>query len=322
MFSNLANKHINTVRSTDPAATLAAPPPPVTKPKRNNPLVNFFTIAGQITTTPWRNLEIAAQQMINTKKEERKKASVQQWALDKRTEYNWVSLAGSIVASAVTGSIQWNQTAAGHWVVLGAWYGGLLLSLFCIIISFHLSIVFATFGARIDGAYRMLDMVRVVKVENKQTVEKPGFGALWILQVPIMLLSYSIISYIVGLIVLVLVPLFRGLGGDDQNIAIAFIVYLTFGLGTYIAVCFMIYSRFLPQLDEPEPHGYAEPKLDNEFSSADSDHTKGKMTENVLSSRPVGKRVHELRNSLSSTHKSPLSPTEPFAGMMSSGSMV
>jgi hypothetical protein len=94
-----------------------------------------------------------------------------------------------------------------------------LLSLFCIIISFHLSIVFATFAARTDGAYRILDMVKVVKVEkDNRTVEKPGFGALWILQVPIMLLSYSIISYIVGLIVLVLVPLFRGLGGDDQNV--------------------------------------------------------------------------------------------------------
>jgi hypothetical protein len=63
-------------------------------------------------------------------------------------------------------------------------------------------------------------------------------------------------------------PISGGAGGSYANgclqIAIAFIVYLTFGLGTYIAVCFMIYSRFLPQLDAPEPHGYAEPKLDNE----------------------------------------------------------
>lgn len=74
---------------------------------------------------------------------------------------------------------------------------------------------------------------------------------LFVLQVPMMLLSYSIISYIVGLVVLVMEPLWRQAwgAGDQGKVAVFFGAYLLFGLGVYVVVGVTIYGKLLPGLE-------------------------------------------------------------------------
>jgi len=88
----------------------------------------------------------------------------------------------------------------------------------------------------------------VVKRKRK---DKPSFMGLFVLQVPMMLLSYSIISYIVGLIVMVMAPLWRQAWGDGEQgkVAVFFGCYLLFGLGVYVVVGCTIYGKFLPGLE-------------------------------------------------------------------------
>ncbi|MCJ1250779.1 hypothetical protein MMC30_008007 [Trapelia coarctata] len=212
-------------------------------------LSRLLHIAQYTTTTPWQILNIAVQQMIDIHNNTERNDIILQWAKDKRAEFKHVSLAGTIVASAVTGSIQWQQSSSAHWIVLAAWYGGLLLSLFCIIIAFHLSILIATYTARSDGAQKLLSVVKTKKGN------KPSITGLYILQVPMMLLSYSIISYIMGLIIMVMEVLWRDAWSDNSKIALFFVPYLIFGLGTYVAVCFMIYWKFLPDMEEKTING-------------------------------------------------------------------
>ena len=112
---------------------------------------------------------------------------------------------------------------------------------------------------------KLLRMVR-----HEKHAARPSMLCLYILQVPMMLLSYSIISYIVGLGVLVLRPLWLEPWGSDgkvrapvlhrvcgcyvvanakrEQIAVFLVFYLVFALGTYIVVGFVIYHRFLPDL--------------------------------------------------------------------------
>ena len=81
------------------------------------------------------------------------------------------------------------------------WYGSLLLSLWCVIIAFHLGILFSAYDASSDRAARLLDMI---KHRNKL---QPRKKSLQVLQMPIALFSWGIISYIIGLAILVLRPL-------------------------------------------------------------------------------------------------------------------
>jgi len=67
-----------------------------------------------------------------------------------------------------------------------------------------------------------------------------------------MLLSYSIISYIMGLIILVMEVLWREAWSDKGKTAVFFGVYLVFALGTYVVVCFTIYWKFLPDVEVKE----------------------------------------------------------------------
>ena len=88
-------------------------------------------------------------------------------------------------------------------MVLVLWYGSLFLSIWCVIIAFHLSIMFSAFDVNADRAGRILDMLR--QAERNE----PNRKCLWTLQVPISLFSWGAISYIIGLAVLILRPLWE-----------------------------------------------------------------------------------------------------------------
>jgi hypothetical protein len=125
---------------------------------------------------------------------------------------------GTIIASVVTGSLQWSSVEDGHWVVSGSWVGSLTLSLFCVVIAFHLSILMSTAEIHEDGKVKLMHALR----GNRQT--SPGKSGVFVLQTPILLLSYSIISYLVGLAVLVIGPLWNH--ASDRQIKVSRIFHL------------------------------------------------------------------------------------------------
>ena len=85
--------------------------------------------------------------------------------------------------------------------------------MFCIVVAFQLNILIATYDSRKDGVEKLLRMVK-----HEKHVVRPSTRALFTLQVPMMLLSYSIMSYIVGLGVLVLRALWTEPWGSDVKV--------------------------------------------------------------------------------------------------------
>ena len=75
------------------------------------------------------------------------------------------------------------------------------MSLWCVIIAFHLSILFSAYDVSADRADMLLGMLK------RPSEDRPRDHHLWVLQVPITLFSWGVISYIIGLAVLVLRPL-------------------------------------------------------------------------------------------------------------------
>src|SRR4051812_22518727 len=70
---------------------------------------------------------------------------------------------GTLVASAVTGSIQWSTLSTAHWVVSAAWYSTLLFSLVSVVMAFYLSILFSNFAIHSDGNSILLKVLHKTK---------------------------------------------------------------------------------------------------------------------------------------------------------------
>jgi hypothetical protein len=121
---------------------------------------------------------------------------------------------GTLIASAVTGSIQWQLLATAHWFVYPVWYGTLLLSLVCIMVAFYLTILMANFSIHPNGQEILLKTLR-----QKNDERKARWISLFTLQLPIMLFSYSLISYVLGLLLLVMRPLWNIAWGKDGMVS-------------------------------------------------------------------------------------------------------
>ncbi|KAL4911371.1 hypothetical protein BDW74DRAFT_172834 [Aspergillus multicolor] len=143
------------------------------------------------------------------------------------------------------------------WLILAFWYGALAFTLFCVIGAFYTSILLSDFDLRDDengDAERLLLALRgEVKREHDDSRRNHGSRGranglprrrmLFLLQAPIMLLSYSILSYLVGLLLWIVAPLWR-VGVFDHGqlwILIIFLGYLLFWAVTYWVVCLEMY---------------------------------------------------------------------------------
>lgn len=132
-----------------------------------------------------------------------KEAEVLLWEENTKGQLQFVALAATLVAGVVGASVAWSATDDAHWLVLVLWYGSLVMSLYCVIIAFHLAILFNAYDIRPDRAERILDMLK------HREKEEPRWRSQWVLNMPIALFSWSVISYLVGLALLVVRPLWQ-----------------------------------------------------------------------------------------------------------------
>jgi hypothetical protein len=103
-----------------------------------------------------------------------------------------------------------------HWLVRATWDGSLIFSLFCVILAFHLSIVMSTADIRHNGKMELMESLR------RDSESSPSIIGLFILQAPVLLLSYAIMSYLVGLALMVVSPLWNDPTPDEQKVEAPF----------------------------------------------------------------------------------------------------
>ena len=94
------------------------------------------------------------------------------------------------------------------------------MSLYCVIIAFHLGILFSAFDIRPDRVERILDMLK------QRDKDEPRWRSQWVLNMPIALFSWSVISFLVGLALLVVEPL--GKVGWEKDGWVCFLSFLFF----------------------------------------------------------------------------------------------
>ncbi|KAK6330694.1 hypothetical protein TWF718_002894 [Orbilia javanica] len=217
-------------------------------------VLKWLKLGTWILTHPWHCLYASFTAGIwdNTDEDPHR---INAWIESKKKELAEAGICATIVGAAITASIQWNQTYDAHWSVLGFWYGALLLSLFSVIISFHMGIYLSSIPLRARSAASRDEPEEAPDTASPSMTgsnwsyrsamaRKTKFGkyaSLWILQTPTQMLSYSIISYVLGLSVMVISRLWEGPWGDDSKIALLYIGYFILGFSVYISTAVWIY---------------------------------------------------------------------------------
>ncbi|KAF2851254.1 hypothetical protein T440DRAFT_71740 [Plenodomus tracheiphilus IPT5] len=207
-----------------------------------NHLTAYRNTTLHVLTAPWHTLYCSAQSVLNSPGKHLQRKHMRAWSDAKKKELTHVSFAGSLVASVVTGSLQWASLNDTHWIVQASWYGSLVMSIFCVIIAFHLCLFVTTYETDEWGKENLLGMLR------GHDPKEPRFLSLYVLQVPTMLFSYATISYAGGLSILVLYPLWSSDWSAKSKIALVFAAYLVFSCLSFLVVAYAMHHVYIPQL--------------------------------------------------------------------------
>ncbi|KAI4231530.1 MAG: hypothetical protein LQ349_005554 [Xanthoria aureola] len=212
------------------------------QPSQTSQLSRTILMIHHTLQMPWHCQHWTIQQLISMRSSPTKEAEVLLWEENTKGQLQFVALAATLVAGVVGASVAWSGTDDAHWLVLVLWYGSLVMSLYCVIIAFHLAILFNAYDIRPDRAERILDMLK------HREKEEPRWRSQWVLNMPIALFSWSVISYLVGLALLVVRPLWQVGWERDGWIAIGFLVYFLLSTSFYFIVGGTIHGRLLPDL--------------------------------------------------------------------------
>ena len=156
-------------------------------------------------------IDYTLQQLVNAEDSTKRSDAVLMWEESLKSQFNFIAVAATLVAGVVGQSLGWPQASKAHWMVFVLWYGALFMSLWCVILAFHLNILLAAYDVNTD---RIGALVNLVKPD--EDANKPSPYNLWILQSPVALFSWAVISYMVGLGVLILRPLWTEAWSQDH----------------------------------------------------------------------------------------------------------
>lgn len=173
------------------------------RPSQTSHLSRTILMIHHTLQMPWHCQHWTIQQLLSTRSSPTKEAEVLLWEQNTKEQIQFVALAATLVAGVVGASVAWSATDEAHWLVLVLWYGSLVMSLYCVIIAFHLGILFSAYDIRPDRAERILDMLK------QREKDEPRWRSQWVLNMPIALFSWSVISYLVGLALFVVRPLWK-----------------------------------------------------------------------------------------------------------------
>jgi hypothetical protein len=117
-------------------------------------------------------------------------------------------LQGGLLASAVTASLSWPDIQTSHWLARACWYSSLSMVITSVLVAFQ---QIAGLGGFLATHSSPAELSRALLPNGR-----PDWKTVFVLQVPVQLLSYSIFLYTLGLAIYVFYPLVNGWGDDAK----------------------------------------------------------------------------------------------------------
>ncbi|KAK3684049.1 hypothetical protein B0T22DRAFT_431857 [Podospora appendiculata] len=198
------------------------------------------------------------------------------WRERKLREYQFVSVAGTLLAAAVIGCFSWMPQDSEHWLGPAAWYSCLVMSLFAILLSSSEAFIFSTIkdGPRPRLLAKELAMIALIKdhpgkphLTRQNTDRERGketqqyardaeirWNMVFTWQAPVMLIAYAVTCFLMGLTINVCTPLYDGMGFRDASKASIFYIVSFILSGAVFVWCSFWAYRFIDLEDHEHEH--------------------------------------------------------------------
>ncbi|RYC61792.1 hypothetical protein CHU98_g4400 [Xylaria longipes] len=164
------------------------------------------------------------------------------WQDRKLFELQFVQVAGTLLSGAAIGCFSWNVRDEEHWLGPASWYCCLVLSLFAILSSSTEAFIFSSMKSSLRPVSFQSRLSMICHTENYprevgsfastndsekgKSADPPPvrchirWNMVFTWQAPIMLLSYGVIAFLVGISVYIITPLYtndQSLGGKPVS---------------------------------------------------------------------------------------------------------
>ena len=133
---------------------------------------------------------------------------------------------GALLASIIAGALSFPQIENTHWLVHACWYTALTLVVTSVLVGFQ-----QTSGL---GAVLVMGDPEDVYLSLVDSKRRAQWKVVFVLQVPVQLLSYAIFLWTIGLSVYVFYPLVRGERGAVMRVGICYAVGLAASMILFI----------------------------------------------------------------------------------------
>ncbi|KAN0102984.1 hypothetical protein V8E51_011297 [Hyaloscypha variabilis] len=154
----------------------------------------------------------------------------EQWQSLKQQQIQFVAVTSALVSTTIAATFAWKNVENGPASTLACWYSGLLIAIVSITSGVQQSTILRKLSCYPDGLVRIRKLLRSSKQNrNGKFRENTLQHFLW--QTPIMLLNFSIVLFVIGLLIMVFTaPLFNDALNDSQKntVRITFIREMNF----------------------------------------------------------------------------------------------
>jgi len=197
---------------------------------------------------PWRTSYEPIHALLNSAEGQKDELTLT-WRTQKLAELSYVGITCAIIASVITIAITWPPASPSPpWLTTALWYGGLTLSLAAIGTATQQSVALSRLSSYQDGLCRLRAVLgKELPATNKASQTwSVRWTQLFVWQVPVMLLNFSILLFVVGLVVVLKARADAGMGdwvADDVKIFAVFGVIGGVSLGCYVSAMGLLYYR-------------------------------------------------------------------------------
>lgn len=119
--------------------------------------------------------------------------------------------------ASVTSCLSWNSLNNRHWSGPALWYATIIFSLSCIFTGAQQSLVLPEADSIEKLTSEELERMKQSFAASKQRSSQPSRLSLFAWQIPLMLLGYAVVTFLGGLCSVVLSPLARNPGWNDET---------------------------------------------------------------------------------------------------------
>ncbi|KAE9366260.1 hypothetical protein N431DRAFT_472808 [Stipitochalara longipes BDJ] len=191
----------------------------------------------------WKSTHDPIENLLNEQDPVKQDNLTTVWRDCKVSELATVGYTSALVASVIASAFSWFPISSSPWTVRAVWYSSLTLAMSSISVSTQQTVTLHRIGSHSEALQKIRSMLGE---QLRGAPVKPRPSQLYVWQIPVMLLTVSILLFLIGLAILIFHAAFAHsstVWTDDKKIVVVFTIAGTYAAVNYVSSLVCLYSQ-------------------------------------------------------------------------------